>query len=99
MRLLVSALLAAVASAAPLPYYCVLNADAGAWPEILSSIGLVRQPANLAHVFVARSGTPASNEWNQRVDRGAILILEGESSLAEMRSEEHTSELQSLRHL
>jgi len=84
MRLLVSALLAAVASAAPLPYYCVLNADAGAWPEILSSIGLVRQPANLAHVFVARSGTPASNEWNQRVDQGAILILEGESSLAEM---------------
>jgi len=84
MRLLVSALLAAVASAASLPYYCVLNADAGAWPEILSSIGLVRQPANLAHVFVARSGTPASNEWNQRVDQGAILILEGESSLAEM---------------
>jgi hypothetical protein len=85
MRLLASALLAvAVASAAPLPYYCVLSADAGAWPEILSSIGLVRQPANLAHVFVARTGTPASSEWNQRVDQGDILILEGESSLAEM---------------
>ena len=85
MRLLVSALLAAaVASAAPLPYYCVLNADAGAWPEILSSIGLVRQPANMAHVFVARTGTPASNEWNERVEQGAIMILEGESSLAEM---------------
>ncbi len=75
---------AALASAAPLPYYCVLNADAGAWPEILSSIGLVRQPANLAHVFVARTGTPASNEWNERVEQGAVLILEGESSLAEM---------------
>ena len=62
----------------------MLNADAGAWPEILSSIGLVRQPANLAHVFVARTGTPASNEWNERVDQGAIMILEGESSLAEM---------------
>jgi len=78
------ALAAASASAASLPYYCVLNADAGAWPEILSSIGLVRQPANLAHVFVARAGTPASNEWNERVEQGAILILEGESSLAEM---------------
>ncbi|MGD0668652.1 MAG: hypothetical protein ABSB23_13915 [Bryobacteraceae bacterium] len=81
---LVALLTAAVALAAPLPYYCVLNADAGAWPEILSSIGLVRQPANMAHVFVARTGTPASTEWNQRVDRGAIMILEGESSLAEM---------------
>ncbi|MGB9455310.1 MAG: hypothetical protein WCB12_04665 [Bryobacteraceae bacterium] len=81
---LVALLTAAVAPAAPLPYYCVLNADAGAWPEILSSIGLVRQPANLAHVFVARTGTPASTEWNQRVDQGAIMILEGESSLAEM---------------
>ena len=84
MRLLASALLAAAASAAPLPYYCVLSPDAGAWPEILSSIGLVRQPPNLAHVFVARTGTPASNEWNERVGQGAVLILEGESSLAEM---------------
>ncbi len=81
---LIAMLAAAVATAAPLPYYCVLSADAGAWPEVLSSIGLVRQPANLAHVFVARTGTPASNEWNQRVEQGAILILEGESSLAEM---------------
>jgi hypothetical protein len=83
-RRLLIPLLAAAAVAAPLPYYCVLSADAGAWPEILSSIGLVRQPANLAHVFVARTGTPASNEWIQRVERGDILILEGESSLAEM---------------
>ena len=83
-QLLLIALAAGLVSAAPLPYYCVLSADAGAWPEILSSIGLVRQPANLAHVFVARTGTPASNEWNERVAHGAILILEGESSLAEM---------------
>jgi hypothetical protein len=85
MRLLVSALVAAtVAASAPLPYYCVLNADAGAWPEILSSIGLLRQPPNVAHVFVARSGTPASAEWTGRVEQGDILILEGESSLAEL---------------
>jgi hypothetical protein len=75
---------ASLASAAPLPYFCVLNKDAGAWPEILSSVGLVRQPANMAHVFVARAGTPASGEWNQRVEEGAVLILEGESSLAGM---------------
>ena len=43
--ILIALLAAALASAAPLPYFCVLSADAGAWPEILSSIGLVRQPA------------------------------------------------------
>jgi hypothetical protein len=33
---------------------------------------------------VARAGAPASAEWTARVEQGAILILEGESSLAEM---------------
>jgi hypothetical protein len=70
--------------AAALPYFAILSEDAGAWPDILSSIGLQRQPASAAHVFVARSGAPASAEWTARVDQGAILILEGESSLAEM---------------
>jgi hypothetical protein len=85
MRLLVSALLfVALAAAGSLPYFCVLNEDAGAWPEILSSIGLRKQPAGVAHVFVARSGAAASVEWAARVDRGAILILEGESPLADL---------------
>ena len=70
--------------AAALPYFSVLSDDAGSWPEILSSIGLERQPASQAHVFVARAGAPASAEWTARVEHGAILILEGESSLAEM---------------
>jgi hypothetical protein len=72
------------AHAADLPYFSVLSDDAGAWPEILSSIGLQRQPAGLARIFVARTGAPASVEWNGRVEKGAILILEGESSLADM---------------
>ncbi len=71
-------------SGAPLPYFAVLSDNAGAWPAILSSIGLIRQPASIAHVVVARSGAPASLEWNSRVEQGAILILEGQSSLAEM---------------
>jgi hypothetical protein len=70
--------------AASLPYFAVLSEDAGAWPDILGSIGLVRQAASVSHVFVARTGAPASAEWNGRVEQGAILILEGESSLAEM---------------
>ena len=74
----------ALHAAAALPYFAILSDDAGAWPDILSSIGLQRQPASKAHIFVAREGAPASAEWTSRVEHGAILILEGESSLAEM---------------
>ena len=86
MRSLISLalVLAGAAHAADLPYFSVLSDDAGAWPEILSSVGLQRQPAGLARIFVARTGAPASAEWNGRVEKGAILILEGESSLADL---------------
>ena len=70
--------------AASLPYFSVLSDNAGPWPAILSSIGLEKQPASAAHIFVARAGAAASAEWPSRVEQGAILILEGESSLAEM---------------
>jgi hypothetical protein len=84
MRLLASLLVALPLAAADLPYFSVLSEDSGAWPAILSSIGLQRQPAGVSRVFVARSGTPASAEWPARIERGAILILEGESSLADL---------------
>jgi hypothetical protein len=87
MRLRVASLLllsVSAAHAAALPYFSILSDDAGPWPDILSSIGLERQPASKAHIFVARAGAPASAEWTARVEQGAILILEGESSLAEM---------------
>ena len=84
MRLLVSlVLLASAAQAAGLPYFAVLSDDAGAWPELLSSIGLQQRPALAARVVVARAGSAASPEWNGRVEQGVILILEGESPLAE----------------
>ena len=59
---------AASLSGASLPYFAVLSDDAGAWPDILSSIGLIRQPASISHVFVARTGAPASAEWSGRVE-------------------------------
>ena len=52
-----SLLLLLPARAAELPYFSVLSDDAGAWPDILASIGLQRQPAGVSHVFVARSGS------------------------------------------
>jgi hypothetical protein len=82
--LVLALLLAAAARAAGLPYFSVLSDDPGAWPAILSSIGLQPQPAGVSRIFVARTGAAASVEWNARVDNGAILILEGESSLAAM---------------
>jgi hypothetical protein len=82
----ISLLLLAVAlpaAAADLPYFTVLGGEAGAWPDILSSIGLQRQAPEAAQIFVARVGAPAGPEWSGRIGGGAILILEGESPLAE----------------
>ena len=85
MRLLASLLVfTCLGGAAELPYFSVLSEDAGAWPEILASIGLQRQPAGVSRIFVARTGASASVEWPARVERGAILILESESPLADL---------------
>src|SRR5450756_1057650 len=93
-------LFACAAWAADLPYFSVLSDDAGAWPEILGSIGLQRQPAGVSRIFVARTGAAASVEWFARVERGAVLILEGESSLADLfgfrRSQKDPVRVQSL---
>jgi hypothetical protein len=84
MRLPVSLLLAVSALAGePHPHFAVIGPDSGAWPKILSSVGFVRQDSELAKIYVLRPGAAASKDWAGRVDRGAFLILEGESPLAE----------------
>src|ERR1700722_16794437 len=88
MRLLISLvslslLLAPGARAAALPYFCVLSDDPGGWPLILESVGFVPQTAANARIFVLRSGATGSGEWAARVESGAYLILEGESTAAE----------------
>src|SRR5262245_2773795 len=67
-----------------LPYFSVLSETPGPWPQILSAVGFEARPAAVANVFVTRTGARASAEWHARVEDGAYLILEGESSLAEM---------------
>jgi hypothetical protein len=69
---------------ANLPYFAVLGDRPGAWPAILGSIGFQHRPAAVSHVIVAPVGTEASSDWKARIEEGAILILEGESPLAEM---------------
>src|SRR5438105_6299962 len=90
MRLLVSLLLlsslgTAVDLPVHLPYYTVIGNGSSSWPEILSAIGFERRPAEKAHIIVAGHGSAemALPVWTEQVQKGAILILEGESPLAE----------------
>ncbi len=85
MRSLISLLLPALAAAAPLPWFTVLSEMPGAWPQILGSIGLKPRTASPdTRVFVLPAGTAGSAEWVGRVENGAILVVEGESSMAEL---------------
>jgi hypothetical protein len=59
------------------------STDAGAWPEILGSVGFQPAPVAQAGIFVLRPGTPASTEWTARIENGAFVILEGESAAAD----------------
>src|SRR6202166_1898652 len=61
----------------------VMGDDPGGWPELLSSIGLTGGTGGGASVIVVPRGAdlpPA--EWASLVERGVILVLEGESPLA-----------------
>jgi hypothetical protein len=61
----------------------IMGDEPGAWPDVLSSIGLVQDATSGAGIVVAPQRTRAPfEEWNARVERGAILVLEGESPLA-----------------
>src|ERR1051326_1536392 len=79
MRLLVSGLLLCAPIHAAALSYRVLADNPGAWPAVLSSIGLVKGAGD---VVVAPAGTAAAPDWSARVERGTILVLEGESPLA-----------------
>src|SRR6185436_3675091 len=73
-----------VASAGEPPlHFSVIGPAPGAWPRILSSVGFAPQDSERAGIFVLREATPASKQWAERVERGAYVILEGESPVAE----------------
>src|SRR5579862_9482098 len=62
----------------------VMGEDAGSWPAVLSSVGLVPSAAATAGVVVVPRGSdPPASDWAPKVERGTILVLEGESRLAE----------------
>ncbi len=53
----------------------VLGDDPGSWPMVLSSIGLTDGGER---VVVAPAGTAIPAEWMDRIERGTILVMEGE---------------------
>jgi len=85
-RTLVALLVLSVSAGAGLPEIAGFYSSAGAspgWPSLLRSLGLPQRPAEEARVFVVPSqGGGPPQEWLARLDRGAILILEGASPLA-----------------
>jgi hypothetical protein len=95
MRLHISALFLCFASciAGPVFSFHVLGDDPGSWPAVLSSMGLTSMGltsmgltsgvAGGAGVIVAPRGTDAPvADWTARVERGTVLVLEGDSPLA-----------------
>src|SRR5258706_5897386 len=84
MRLLGSALtITTLCSGAAVFSYHIVGDDPGTWPTVLSSIGLRSGVATGAGVVVIPAGAQAPvAEWTARIERGTIVILEGESPLA-----------------
>jgi hypothetical protein len=63
--------------------FSIIGTKPGPWPQILSSIGHWPSPAVDAKIYVGPPGSPASPNWNTKLNEGSILILEGESTLAD----------------
>lgn len=87
MRSLVRLLLltAAPVTASGYTYsFHVAGTDPGSWPNILSAVGLsdgIYGPTNL---FILRDGAPGTAaQWLDQVDKGAVIVLEGKSEIAD----------------
>src|SRR5579862_7747251 len=75
--------LAGMASSATFTYH-IAGDDAGSWPQILGSIGLTAAAGGPANLVVVRDVAPGSvPQWIQRIEQGEMVVLEGESELAQ----------------
>jgi hypothetical protein len=64
--------------------YHVAGDDPGPWPSILSSIGLTAAAGGPANLVIVRNVAPGSvPQWIQRVEQGELIVLEGDSELAQ----------------
>jgi hypothetical protein len=88
MRSLVSFLFAALAAFAGRPEfqyaYHVVGDEPTSWPAVLGSIGMTPAADGPSRVIVLPGGTAAAPAtWLPRIEAGALVILEGDSPLAE----------------
>lgn len=88
MRSLVSFVLAALAAYAGRPEfqyaYHVVGDEPTSWPAVLGSIGLTPAADGPTRLIVLPGGTSAAPAtWLPRIEAGALVILEGDSPLAE----------------
>ena len=61
--------------------YQILGDEQNAWPKILGSIGMM---PGVGNVVVIPAGTNAPPEvWLRKIEEGMLVVLEGESELAE----------------
>ncbi len=88
MRSLVSFLIAVAAAFAGRPEfqyaYHVVGDEPTSWPAVLGSIGLTPAADGPSRLLVLPGGTSAAPAtWLPRIEAGALVILEGDSPLAE----------------
>jgi predicted secreted protein len=77
---LAALLLASSTSASTFSFH-IAGDNPGPWPNILSSVGLTTNgPTNL---FILRnSATGSAAQWIDKIEKGAVVVVEGESDLA-----------------
>ena len=73
-------LLAMSAHAKVVHHFHVIGDDPGAWTQILSSVGLTNGAPDVTVVRQGESAPPS--QWVERIEKGAFVVLEGESDLA-----------------
>jgi hypothetical protein len=77
---LAALLVASLASASTFSFH-IAGDNPGPWPNILAAIGLTANgPSNL---FILRDGaTGTAQQWIDKIEKGAVVVVEGESDLA-----------------
>lgn len=61
-------------------FFQVAGTDPGLWPDLLAAAGFL--PGQPADVIVLRAGAGSPQQWIERMEAGAVLIIEGESEAA-----------------
>jgi hypothetical protein len=77
---LAALLVASLASASTFSFH-IAGDNPGPWPNILAAVGLSTSgPSNL---FILRDGaTGTAQQWIDKIEKGAVVVVEGESDLA-----------------